>query len=340
LTSETTLSAYSDRLADNLLAIVGDDAFLCTVPCALDNEGARSFVAVCRFGRFYKIGIIMNHALSVVFTMAPSTPESLEGHIARIKRSWQWRRGENGRDAEFPDSVYVFGDDSHPADGALFGATRLDCGKLGIDVSDTGVLAAAGAGLAGTDECGSPPRFPANTEKAAFRGPRTGLYAASAALIALTAALLTVFWIVSAVLRQDLVRYSREYRQVLLRTPEIASLTAQNDSLAAVTLSAYSTGARRTGWTRFLQFLGAEKPDGLSYDMLASDASASTGIVRVALSGWAYNESLVTGLISSLQKNGSCSNVSLVSLEKNSGKNVFLFRVQCSLQLFAGSPEK
>jgi Tfp pilus assembly protein PilN len=330
---EAALSAYTDRLADNLLAIVPEDAYLCTIPLALDG-GLQSFVAVHRDGRVYKIGIITSgRALAAVFTMAPATPQAFEGHLGRIERYWKDKCGG----VPFPARLVVFGEDT----GFFEEATLLDCRPLGIDVSDTAALAAAGAALA--DEgcgCGSAPRFPVNTDKAAFRVMRTALYAASAAMVLCAVLLFGAVWTSSALSRRQLDKYTREYRRVLANTPRIAQLSAQNDSLARAVLSAYSAGSRQTQWAPFLQFLGEDRPEGLFFDMLASDAGAA-GKVRIALSGWAENESLVTGFISLLQKNKACSEVSLSSLEKsNDSHNIFQFRIQCSLQLFAGSPEK
>lgn len=345
LASGMAVSAYSDRLTGNLLAVVGDDAFLCTIPLALYNGEAQSFVSVYPAGQFYKIGIITDRTLSAVFTMAPATPQALESHLGRIKRYWHLRTGGGG--AQFPDRLYVFGDGDLGTAGWAPAAMRPECGTMGIDIADTGVLAAAGAALAADGgDCGTVPRFPvpsATAERAAFRGARTAVYAASAALVLCSLLLTAVVSVSLFFTHKSLARYTQEYRQVL---PDIALLTAQNDSLARAVLSTVSAGSRQTRWAQFLQFLGADKPEGLFFDMLASDApapasaSGAAGVVRIALSGWAYNESLVTGFISSLQKNNACSSVSLSSLDKNDARNVFSFRILCSMQLFAGSPEK
>jgi lipid-binding SYLF domain-containing protein len=89
-----------------------------------------------------------------------------------------------------------------------------------------------------------------------------------------------------------------------------------------------------------LQAFGTIRPDGLFLEMLGSDGSAASGKVSVAFSGWAYNESQVTGFIASLQKSGLYSGVSLSSLERNESSNVSTFRITCTLKLCAVVPAK
>jgi hypothetical protein len=339
--SDATLSGFGSRLAGNLTGIVSDDAFLCTIPCALANgDLRRSFVSVFRTEQFYKIGIITDRSLAAVFTMAPAAPLALDGHLGRIRRYWH----EKCSNDMFPELLCLFGDAVAPQGWSAGNVTRIDCGGMGIDITDSNALAAAGAALSAEGgDCGIVPRIPGpSVEKAAMRGVRTALYAASAAMVLVSLLLPAGLFGFSAYAHQRLDRLRREYNRILLQTPDIARLTAQNDSLARALLSAASAGSHQTRWTQFLEFLGTEKPDGLFFDMLATDASASgaAGAVRVAMSGWAYNESLVTGFISSMQNNKACSNVSLTSLEKGDARDLFTFRVVCSLQLFAGSPGK
>jgi hypothetical protein len=336
LASEMALSAFSGRLANNLLAVVCDDAFLCTIPFALNND-APSFVSVHRAGQFYKIGIISDRTLAAVFAMAPATPQALEGHLGRIERYWRLR--DQGA---FPEHLYLFGDCDVPGvpaeGGAPAAATRLDCKRLGIDIADTDALVAAGAALAGT--IGDAPHFPISTEKAALRGIRTALLAASAAILLFSLFLPAALSVSSVYAHRRLAGYVREYREILSRTPDIQPLMAQNDSLARAVISAFAEDSRRTRWAQFLQFLGADKGGGLFFDMLGTDAGGKAGVVRIALSGWADNESRVTGFIGVLQKSKLCSNVSLSSIDKSDTQDVFLFRILCTLHLFAGSPAK
>jgi Tfp pilus assembly protein PilN len=114
----------------------------------------------------------------------------------------------------------------------------------------------------------------------------------------------------------------------------------QNDSLARAVISAFAEDSRQTRWAQFLQLLGADKPGGLYFDMLGTDAGGKAGVVRIALSGWADNESRVTDLIGVLQKSRLCSGVSLSSIDKSDASDVFLFRILCSLHLVAGLPAK
>jgi hypothetical protein len=338
---DAAVTAFSQRLAANLVAVVCDDAFLCTIPLALKGGETASFLSVYRAANVYKIGIIAERTLTAVFSMAPAGPGALEGHLGRIRRYWR----EAGNGAELPSCLYVFGDvDASGADEEAFAVTRLDCGPLGIDIADRDTLTAAGAALSGIT--GFAPRFltPHAAQRAALRGLRTALYAASAALVVMSLLLAAALSVQSVFAHRGLDGLHREYRDILSRTPEIQPLMAQNDSLARAAIAAFSADARRTHWVRLLQFLGTEKPDGLFFDMLGTDPGNEKGTARIALSGWAYGESLVTGFIASLQKSGLCSSVTLSSIEKsqepNNARNVFSFRIVCSLQLVAGSPAK
>jgi hypothetical protein len=334
---DTALSAFSARVADNLCATVCDDAYLCTIPLAVTGPGAiPSFVSVRRTGETCKIGIIIDRRLVAVFAVAPAaTPGSIERHLGRIKRYWLEKfKGASS----FPTHLCLFDGDADSESVAGMTATRLDCSRMGVDVTDTCVLMAAGAALAGAT--GDVPRFPGNPGKAAFRKVRAALYATSVSLVACTILLSATLFVSSFVTRVRQDNYKQEYEKILARTPDIQALMAHNDSLAAAIIAASSAGSHVSRWTPFLRSLGSDRPDGLFLDMLATDASGVVGTVRVALSGWAYNESLVTGFISLLQKNGLCHDVTLSSLEKSGEHNVFIFRILCSLRLFAGSPAK
>ena len=335
MADETALSSISTRLADNLCATVCDDAYLCTIPLALTDGSIASFVSARRTGESCKIGIVKDRRLMAVFSVAPaSQPESLERHLARISRYWNGKFGDR---TSFPNHLFLFGNDVVSPNGTI-NVTRLDCSILGIECTDTFALGAAGAALVGIT--GDVPRFPGNPGKAAFRKVRAALYATSVSLVACTILLSATLFVSSFVMhaRQD--DYKQEYEKILACTPDIQALMAHNDSLAAAIMTENTAGSHVPRWTPFLRSLGSDRPDGLFLDMLATDASGVAGTVRVALSGWAYNESLVTGFIALLQKNGVCYDVTLSSLEKSGEHNVFIFRILCSLRLFAGSPAK
>ena len=332
-TGEAVITNYASRLSHNLLAVVPSDAFLCTIPLALGLSPAQSFVSVYQAALFYKIGIIINGALTAVFAMAPASPQALAGHLGRIERYW----AQTGAGAKVPGQVYLLGSGEAPA-GVASAASRLDCPGSGIDMSDTDALAASGAALSGL--YGAVPRFAVDTAPASLRKARTSLYAVSAGLVLcalLACAALPVF---NAVAQGRLASYKKQYQAILASNPDLKVLLGKNDSLARLILSAHDAAFAQTRWAQMLQAFGAIRPDGLFLEMLGSDGSAASGKAAVAFSGWAYNESQVTGFITSLQKSGLYSGVSLSSLERNESSNLSTFRITCTLKLFAVVPAK
>jgi Tfp pilus assembly protein PilN len=328
---EGIITNYTGRLSHNMLAVVPGDAFLCTIPLALDRDPKQSFVSVHRAGSLYKIGITVNGGLAAVFAMAPATPQALAGHLARIARYWE--RAAAG--AALPPHVYLIGGCEAPADLA---ASRLDGAGSGIDMSDTDALAAAGAAL--SDRYGAVPRFAVDAAPASLRKARTALYALSAGLALCALIACVTLPVLSAAAHGRLASYKKQYQAILANNPDLKVLMGKNDSLARLIISAQDEALGQTRWSQMLQTLGTVRPEGLFLEMLASEGAAASGSVRVALSGWAYNESQVTGFIASLQKSGVYSGVSLSSLERNESSNLSNFRITCTLNLSAGSPAK
>ena len=332
-TGEAVITNYASRLSHNLLAVVPGDAFLCTIPLALGPSPVQSFVSVYQAPLFYKIGIIINGALAGVFTMAPASPQALAGHLGRIERYW----AQTGAGAKVPGQVYLLGSSEAPA-GIASAASRLDCPGSGIDMSDTDALAASGAALAG--EYGAVPRFAVDTAQASLRKARTAVYAISAGLVLCALLACAALPVLNAVAQGRLASYKKQYQTILASNPDLKVLLGKNDSLARLILSAHDAALDQTRWAQMLQTFGTIRPDGLFLEMLGSDGSAASGKAAVAFSGWAYNESQVTGFIASLQKSGLYSGVSLSSLERNESSNVSHFRITCTVKLFAGSPAK
>ncbi len=222
--------------------------------------------------------------------------------------------------------------------GPEYTVHRPDLRAAGIDASDFSVLCAAG--VAFTEACGFAPRVAGPAPGAKLRGLRTAAYA-GAGVIALCALLLAASFPVAAHMAVGwTAAYKEQYRQILSQTPELRALMVRNDSLAQTVILSHETEARKTRWTTMLETLGRLRPDGLYFDMIGTDGAQATGITGVALSGWAQNESLVTGFIGSLAKSGPYSDISLSSLERDEQKKITTFRITCTFRLSGGSPQK
>jgi Tfp pilus assembly protein PilN len=332
-TNATALTAYTGRLEDNLVAVVPDNAFLCSIPLAFGGSSAGSFVSVYRTEPYYKIGVTVNATLVAVFNMAPAAPQSLAGHLGRLERYW----ADTHHGGQLPENRYLLGDFEAPIDIEKT-SVRLGPAIKGFDINDKDAVSAVGAALIGP--CGNAPRFPVDADAALFRKVRAGMYAFSACLVLCALALVATVPVSAFIARQKLAAYKKQYQTILSNNPEIQKLMSQNDSLARATLSAYNAASKQTRWAQFFQELGTVRPQGLFLEMLGADGQAASGKVRIALSGWALNESQVTGFISSLQNNSMFSGVSISSIERNATSNIFTFRIACTLKLSAGSAAK
>jgi hypothetical protein len=318
---------HTEALGDNLAKLLPDDAFLCSVPLFLGNPSVHSFLSVYLASGYCVIGVVIKKELSAVFTMAPAAPDALESHLGRIKRYWKHTRPHE----PFPTQIYVFGNDG------MFKSEEFSVHPLPVVLGNKTLIAeeelrALGCALA-ADTGGIAP-FAVAQSDAVVRMVRSVGYCGAAALVAV-AAILTLAPAVMTGFTGWKVRSSEaSYRAAIINNPEIKSINAKNDSLAKGILKLRAKSARQTQWARFLQALGESRPDGLFFDKLGSEPVAgSASEVRIALSGIAKSETLVTDLIARLQKNG-LSNVSLSFLEKNE-KNPTLcnFRIICIMTI-------
>jgi Tfp pilus assembly protein PilN len=323
----------ASRLYGNLLCVVPDDAFLCALPLALDQGAARSFISVFCAGRFYKIGIIADAAFIAVFSMAPAGPGALDGHLGRIQRYLLAAAPH----IPWPSDLYLLGSGDVPLDSG-FTVHTPDLGRAGIDISDIDTVRSAGAALG--QSFGFAPLLAGASPGAAGRRLRSAVLACSAAIVACGLLLALSLPAATFVAGRRLSAYREQYRLILAQTPELRALTLTNDSLARAVLLARDINASRTHWTRMFETLGTLRPDGLYLDMIGTDGAAATGKVGLALAGWARNESLVTGFIAALAKNGQYSAISLSSLERNETRNIFTFRIACTFRHSGGLPEK
>ena len=319
---------HTEALGDNLAQLLPDDAFLCSVSLYLGDPSVHSFLSVYAAAGYYMIGVIVKKELSAVFTTAPATPDALESHLGRIKRYWKHARPHE----PFPTQIYVFGNDG------MFKSEEFSVHPLPVVLGNKTLIAeeelrALGCALA-ADTGGIAP-FAVAQSDAVVRMVRSVGYCGAAAVVA-AAVLLTLVPVAITAFTEWKVRSSEaNYRAVIINNPEIKNINAKNDSLAKGILKLRTKSARQTQWARFLQALGESRPDGLFFDKLGSEPLAGSPFkVRIALSGIAKSETLVTDLIARLQKNGPVSNVSLSFLEKNE-KNPTLcnFRIICIMTI-------
>ncbi len=333
-TDRLTSSEQSEALSDNLLGLVPEDSYLCTVPLYCGDPSLHSFISVHMVPAagdrqaYFKIGVIQNKTLRVVFTLAPGTADALESHLERIRRFI----ARNRRQIDFPEQVYLFG-----AAGSL-SLQRFVCHPLSVSIGKRIIesgdeLKALGCALVRSS--GNVPLFSGPPRAGARRYIRSTLWIAAGALLLATAlgTLAPVFMNMS--LSRELQSSNTRYRAQIMNDTDIQTALKRNDSLAASIERINGKSGRKTYWGRFLQALGEERPGGLFYEKLGSEpASAASNAVRIAISGMAQSETMVTDLIARLQKTGFISNVTLTFMEKNKTKPTICdFKIICTLTI-------
>jgi len=287
---------HSRILDKNLQAVVPDDVFLATLPCAFGDPECASFVAIYKTDVCYKIGVVINRELIVVFPMAPATPESLAGHMARVRHYFTSIHPQKA----FPADLYLL-NVGNTFDGKEFTAHALSLPGDPALWKREAALKAAGAALAGA----------ANVDAVQFSGPspaaRLRTIRAGAIIISAIMVLAVLLGGIGIGLNElwmsgRIKAYQARYEKVLERNAGYQKLLAENEALAAKILRLQSTFSERTNWGRLLQTLGDIRPDGLYFDRLGSEpVKGAPDRVRLAFTGWAKNETAVTTFIQKLQ---------------------------------------
>lgn len=326
--SPTTSDIHQKALRNNCIAMVPDDAFLCTVPLYLGDHSVHSFVSVFALPQHYKIGIVINKELVAVFEMAPGTPDALEVHIGRIQRYF----AQTCPLLAFPEHVYAMGSESN-VNSTHFSLHPLNiiAGKHEFKTFDE--IKALGVAL--TQTTGGVTAFSGPTPESPFRFMRSILYVVSAGVMACAITLTCVLFLLNIFTKWEVGANESRYLSIISNNREIKDLLSQNQSTVKSILRLQAKPSAQTRWGPFLHLLGMERPDGLFFEMLGSEpVKGVPGAVRVAFSGWAKSEKLVTDLISQIQKNNYVSDISLSSLEKNE-KNATLcnFKILCTLTI-------
>jgi Fimbrial assembly protein (PilN). len=323
-TSRTTYDIHLNALADNCIASVPDEAFLCTVPLYLGDPSIKSFVSVYPLPAHYKIGVVIDRELVAVFEIAPGPPDVLEAHVGRIKRYC----AQTCPLLPFPEYVYILGKENN-----LKSAHTLNIIAGNYEFRTYEEIRALGVAL--VQYTGIVPEFSGPSVKSAVRMPRTLLYAASVLLV-LAALLFTGVPLIADKLTEIKIdTYGSQFRSTISNNKEIKDLLVKDEALAKSILQFRDQSSAQTNWAQFLHTLGMQRPEGLYLEMLGSEAvKGSPGTARIAVSGWARSEKLVADFIAHLQRNSCISNISLSSLEKNEKKpDLCDFKIVCILKI-------
>jgi hypothetical protein len=331
-TDRTAAAVHTEALSNNLLALVPEDSYLCTVPFLCGDPSLHSFISVHAVPAnqdqqaYFKIAVIVNKTLIAVFALAPGAFDALEFHLGRIRRFF----GRCLQHVVFPEHVYVLGiENTFSSAHFLTHPLPTKIGHSTIHAEDE--LKALGCALA--QYAGTVPVFAGPSKAGSSRHFRAAAWIAAFIILLATAFAACVPTLMNVFLRRELAVYGEQYHSVVINNPVITAAVARNDSLGASILKMNAKSRQRTNWGRFLQALGSERPEGLFYEKLGSEtAGALSNAVRIAISGFAQGETRVTDLIARLQKTGLIANISLTSMEKNKTKpNICDFKIVCTL---------
>jgi hypothetical protein len=262
--------------------------------------------------------------------LSPKDPGLLESHIGRIRR-WLARACPH---VVFPEHVFLLGHESTVSmDHFICRTLVVKIGKKTLRQEDE--MKALGCAL-----------FQRSAGVPVFSGPEAGgavrlrllrgaLWISSVAIFIATALAAAPPLVANYFLEKDLRACEAQKRAVVFDNPAIRALVDHNDSLGASIVRLTAKAGSPTQWGRFFHTVAALRPDGLYFEKFGSEiAGSKTAAVRIAISGSAQNETLVTEVIARLQKSGLVADIALSSMEKNKTRPTLCdFKFICTLKL-------
>jgi Tfp pilus assembly protein PilN len=316
------LQLHIDTFQFNLLGTHPDDLYLCTIPLYMQKNPRESFVSVYQEELCWKIAVIIGRKLISVYSFPITQTADLQCCMSRLERYWSTLKSEK----EFPNTVYIFGNQELKP-GDHYTVIRVD-----TSIRDLDTLKAAGIAFCTIDP--DTPQFTGATEASRSRKQRSFVCFFSAALVILSLLFFGVLFLLNAHNQSRIQICQAEYNRILTDNKEIRELFSQGETLAAKLNRIINLSSNVTCWSRFLHQLGQQKPPRLFFERLGSEPVPGEKKVKIALSGWADNESTVTELIKNLNSSKLLSQISLSSMERDSKqKDYCRFKILCILTL-------
>jgi Tfp pilus assembly protein PilN len=317
-----------NALSNNISALVPDNTFLCEVPLLFADRPQSSFISVYFAKNGVSIGVVIDKKLVVVFNMAAEKITLLESHLGRIKRYW----AKVYPTGAFPEHVYIINSkDKFEFQDFSIHHIAIKFGDMTLNADEE--IRALGCALSG--QTGNIPAFQISSIDYLSRVLRSAIIIGSAAIILISALFTLTPAILFKITETRLHYLEAKYRSGIMENREIRDLAGRNDSLAKDILSLQAKFSKQTRWSGFLETIGKNRPNGLFLEKLGSEPVASSSSkIRIAISGSAENETLVTDFIARLQKDELVSGVSLSFLEKNEkNKKICNFRIICLINI-------
>jgi Tfp pilus assembly protein PilN len=317
------VSRYREHFDGSLLGVYTEDAFLATIPLLCLSATPECFVSVYNDEHCFRIGVVVNRQLMVVYRFAPAHVERLPHFLAQLER-WLTRLQPG---FTMPRTLYLFNMDSV----TLEGWRTLPAELAGIDNADLTALQAAGVALLGVEQ--SVPPFAAASPRSAFRATRA-LIMRGVGVVVAGALLFGLAMEGATLLRSSQAIALRQHYDAIVRSDaDVEKIRASNQALAESILRISASMSQRTNWTPLLEAMGKQRPKGLFFERLGSEPLAdSSGNIRLALTGWADGHLTITAFIEKLQKLDFISAISLTSIEQDkNNSSITRFKVLCTI---------
>ena len=306
-----------------LKAVVTDDAFLCTIPLAFGNVDTDSFVSVYKMSCCYKIGIILNRSLKMVFNLWPTSKEMLASHIDRIRRYFK----ENFNHTPFPEKICLIGEADALSD-MFQNSLKIDTDKL-ITKNSNQHSAIISLGAALSDAFGNISVFSLKYPSKIMRSFQKAIYISSFVIVLLVLIFFIGFSAVSFIQASKKSVLEAQSKNVIIKIAELKNIINKNDSLAKEILYFRDSFKNKTNFTKVLTTLSNIRKQNLYIDIMSCEIVENSNKVKIAFSGWAENESQIAEFISSVKMSKTFTNVTPVLIEKNNSLNIFEFRIIC-----------
>ena len=94
---------YRDVVENNLCGVFPDDAYLCTIPLHFADSIPDSFVSLAKEEDLYKVALVIDRQMIVVFSLPIVDNGQLRGYLSRIRRYWLGL----GTEKKFPETVVL-----------------------------------------------------------------------------------------------------------------------------------------------------------------------------------------------------------------------------------------
>lgn len=321
--NEIETEHFSDLLQGNIVSVFPDDAFLVSLPLHFSPSAESSFIALSNDDDIGKIGIIVDRKLVSVFNFPAATPRHTKSSIERISRYWRMEYPA----LPFPEQYYILSG-FEPDDLGYEHMEKLSCGT-----DDLLEMKAAGAALAGITA--SVPMVRGPSPGSRNRHLRSALFWSTAALLFLVCLSTLALFFVNNTLSGKVAEAKTSYQNIIDNNAEIRELIQSGNRLSQKVLRRHRLASRPSSWGMFLHYLGSVRPDGLFIERLGSDPlPEESGTIRIALAGWAENETTTTEFIKLLNKSPLLSNVTLSSMERvKNNASIYEFKILCILHL-------